>query len=48
VTKRRIRIQKTARPRPRETGVPVLDARDPAIIRAKERLYAGSGSRRAA
>jgi len=46
--KRRIRVQKAVRPRPRDPIAPSLDPRDPAIVRAKQQLYATERPRRAA
>jgi hypothetical protein len=46
--KRRIRVQKTVRPKPRDPIATTLDPRDPAIVRAKEQLYAAGRAKRAA
>ena len=48
MTQRRIRISKVVRPRPRDPIPASLDPRDPAILRAKERLYGAGRPRRAA
>jgi len=49
VTERRIRVRKTMRPKPRDpVATPPLDPRDPAIVRAKQQLYAAGRPRRAA
>jgi hypothetical protein len=48
VTKRRIRVRETVRPRPRDPVATALDPRDPAIVRAKEQLYKAGRTRRAA
>jgi hypothetical protein len=50
VTKRRIRVTKptAVRTKPSDPIAPSLDPRDPAIVRAKEQLYAAGRPRRAA